>query len=182
MTASGGGDNLTALSNNTSPASPNDVEVMNLYSLGVGFGQTTNTLFLLLYYPVSRSNFLTLIFGADYHQLIKYHKMISVMFFWLAWIHSGIFFVIGICQNDWVQAVFTFQRYDHSTVFGTLALTVLTVMYFASKPWVRQHYFRVSCKREKQLAHKPHLEPLLRLSNTSTSWAPSSCLALRSCT
>ncbi len=118
-------------------------EVSNLRSLGVGFAKSLGTFRILLFYPVSRSNFLTLIFGADNHQLVKYHKLFAVLIVWLSWLHAGTFYVIGFCQGNFLQTAFNFQRYDYSTVFGSLALIVTTTLYFASKPWVREHYFWV---------------------------------------
>ncbi len=97
---------------------------------------------VLFFYPVSRSNFLTLLFGADYHQLIKYHKFLATVFVNLCWLHGGTFYLIGLAQGTWFDMAYVYTD-GAINLFGSLSLYVLTVVFLCSQAWVRKSYFWV---------------------------------------
>ena len=133
----------TATSASTINATDAQAVVARWTSFNAGTGTCLRTFLILVFYPVARSNFLSMTFGADFHQLIKYHKFVIWFLLFISWLHGLSFMLQWVMEGTWLRNMAYFQLYTDNYIFGVLALAVLTVMFFCSHPWVRKNYFWV---------------------------------------
>ena len=61
----------------------------------------------------------------------------------LSWIHGGLYCLLYIFKGQLINQIFELNLTQHTNVWGTCCLAIMTVMYFMSTPWFRKLYFQV---------------------------------------
>lgn len=118
-----------------------DLALQRIYSVGVNFGVAVRGCLILLFYPVSRSNFLHWLFGVDFYTVVKYHKWFGIGTICLIWAHGLTLMIYWGAQGTWAEETFQYQAFAESNLAGFLAAAVVTVTFASSLEWFRRSFF-----------------------------------------
>lgn len=130
----------------------NDLVVQRIQDLASCFSLTVQGVRILVFYPVSRSNFLHWLFGVDYQSLIRYHILFGNGVVFLSWASAALNLTLWAAKGEHSSQFtdltsFHDPRLDPTGTWseencsGLVATGLLTVLYVSSLEWFRKNYY-----------------------------------------
>lgn len=107
-------------------------------------GKVLFVLVMLMFLPISRSNFLQWLFGTDYTTVIKYHKWLSKGTLLFVFIHSLLFLHLWVSEGTLFEQInwdTTLRKKARQNLFGTFAAAASLIIYFFSTDYFQQNHF-----------------------------------------
>nr|BAA22845.1 HCR2 [Alvikia littoralis] len=123
----------------------------NISASGKILGEFICPMWMLLFYPVSRSNFLKWAFAQDFSTIVKYHRWLGYLTIYTTFAHSLLYYIAWGAEGEFAEQVIVWtrpgcgNRTNHvcNYLAGSIATWVSIIILATSHAWFRKNYYKI---------------------------------------